>query len=61
MGVYAVQWAFQTPILSPGAKFVLVALAEHARDEAPTAGLASRRSNGSRSARRRASGPLSAI
>jgi len=32
MGVYAVQWAFQAPIPSPGAKFLLVALAEHARD-----------------------------
>lgn len=31
MGVYAIQWAFSAPIQSPGAKFLLVALAEHAR------------------------------
>ncbi|WP_425998109.1 helix-turn-helix domain-containing protein [Caulobacter sp. DWR1-3-2b1] len=33
MGIYAVRWAFHAPIDSPGAKFILVALAEHARDE----------------------------
>lgn len=32
MGVYAMQWAFQAPIHISGAKFILVALAEHARD-----------------------------
>jgi len=31
MGVYAIRWAFSAPIQSPGAKFLLVALAEHAR------------------------------
>ncbi|NQE63655.1 helix-turn-helix domain-containing protein [Caulobacter sp. RHG1] len=33
MGLYAMQWAFNAPIRSSGAKFILVALAEHARDE----------------------------
>jgi len=33
MGLYAMQWAFHAPIRSSGAKFILVALAEHARDE----------------------------
>ena len=31
MGIHAIQWAFSAPIQSPGAKFLLVALAEHAR------------------------------
>jgi hypothetical protein len=31
VGVYAIQWAFNASIQSPGAKFLLVALAEHAR------------------------------
>lgn len=31
MGIYAIQWAFSAPIHHPGAKFLLVALAEHAR------------------------------
>lgn len=33
MGLYAMTWAFSTPIKNVGAKFVLLALAEHARDE----------------------------
>lgn len=33
MGLDAIRWAFKTPIQNPGAQFVLVALAEHARDE----------------------------
>jgi hypothetical protein len=33
MGLYAMEWAFHAPIQSSGAKFILVALAEHARDE----------------------------
>lgn len=33
MGLCAIQWAFNAPIRSSGAKFILVALAEHARDE----------------------------
>ena len=33
MSLDAIRWAFKTPIQNPGAKFVLVALAEHARDE----------------------------
>jgi hypothetical protein len=33
MGLHAMQWAFHAPIHSTGAKFLLVALAEHARDE----------------------------
>lgn len=33
MGFYAMKWAFSTPIKNPGAKYLLLSLAEHARDE----------------------------
>lgn len=33
MGFYAMNWAFSTPIKNPGAKYLLLSLAEHARDE----------------------------
>lgn len=33
MGLYAMRWAFGAPIKNAGAKFLLVALAEHARDD----------------------------
>lgn len=33
MGLHAMKWAFSVPIERSGAKFVLVALAEHARDD----------------------------
>lgn len=33
MALDAIRWAFRTPIESSGAKFLLVALAEHARDD----------------------------
>lgn len=33
MGLHAMKWAFSAPIKNAGAKFLLVALAEHARDD----------------------------